>query len=182
MPLQATVDSLEGLPEDLHDEYEERDGKYHLKLLNNFVPADKVEDVSGLKSALQKERENNKNLAATKRQLEEQYGGIDPEEYQRLKELEAQEEERKAEKKGEWDKLKAQMTEAHNEELGKRAERENKLLTALERKTIDADAVAALNEFKGNVTLLLPHVIALASREGSREDGRGRWCIRSTGG
>jgi hypothetical protein len=69
------------------------------------VPADKVEDVSGLKSALQKERENNKNLAATKRQLEEQYGGIDPEEYQRLKELEAQEEERKAEKKGEWDKL-----------------------------------------------------------------------------
>jgi hypothetical protein len=31
MPLQATVDSLEGLPEDLHDEYEERDGKYHLR-------------------------------------------------------------------------------------------------------------------------------------------------------
>lgn len=160
MPLQATVDSLEGLSEELHDEYEEKDGKFHLKLLNGMVSADKVEDVSGLKSALQKERENNKALSQTKRQLEEQFGGIDPEEYQRLKDLEAHEEERKAEKKGEWDKLKEQMTTKHNEELGKRSERENKLLTALEKKTIDADAIAALNEHKGNVTLLLPHVKA----------------------
>lgn len=159
MPLQATLDSLDALPEEFHEDYEKGDDeKYHLKLLGNYVPKDQVEDVSGLKSALQKERENNKTLSKTKRELEEQYGGIDPEEYARLKELEAHEEERKAEKKGEWDKLKLQMTEKHNEELGKRTERENKLLAALERKTIDADAIAALNEFKGNVTLLLPHV------------------------
>jgi len=158
MPLKATLENLEELPEEFHEDYEERDGKFFLKILDNFVPKDKVEDVSGLKSALEKERQNNKALSSAKRQLEEQFGGIDVEEYQRLKELEQQEEENKAAKKGEWDKLKLQMTEKHNEELAKRAERENKLLSALERKTIDADAVAALNEFKGNVTLLLPHV------------------------
>jgi len=160
MPLQATLDSLEELPEELHEEYEEKDGKFHLKLLKGFVPADKVEDVSGLKSALQKERENASNASKKARALEEQFAGFDAEEYQRLKELEASEEEKKAEKKGEWDKLKLQMTEQHNTELAKQKAREAALLTALERKTIDADAVSALNEMEGNVTLLLPHVKA----------------------
>jgi len=171
MPLQATVDSLDGLPEEIHDAYEKTDdGKYRLSILKDLVPKDQIEDVSGLKSALSKERENAKTAAQRARQLEEQYSGFDPEEYQRLKELEAQEEERKAEKKGEWEKLKSQMTEQHQTELGKREEREKKLLAALERKTIDADAVAALNEYKGNVTLLLPHVkghVKMVEEDGS---------------
>jgi len=158
MPLQATLESLESLPEEFHEDYEEKDGKFHLKLLNGLVSADKVEDVSGLKSALAKERENASNSSKKLRALEEQFSGIDLEEYNRLKELEKTEAEKNAEKKGEWDKLKLQMTEAHNEELGKRTERENKLLSVLERKTIDAEAISALNELEGNVQLLLPHV------------------------
>jgi hypothetical protein len=159
MPLQATLDTLDGLSEELHEEYEaDAEGKFQLKLLKGLVSADKVEDVTGLKSALQKERENNKTLTQSRRALEEQYAGFDPDEFTRLKELEEKDNENKAEKKGEWDKLKVQMTDKHTEELGKRDAREAKLLTALERKTIDAEAVAALNEFKGNVTLLLPHV------------------------
>ena len=97
-------------------------------------------------------------------------GDIDPEDYVRLKELENKQEEDKAKKAGEWDKLRVQMTDKHNEELGKRDTREASLLTALERKTIDADAVAALNEFKGNVTLLLPHVkghVQMVEEEGA---------------
>lgn len=160
MSLQATLENLETLPAEFHEDYEERDGKFHLRLLSGFVPKDQVEDVTGLKSALGKERDNNKILAADKRRLEEQYGGVDPEDYARLKLLETTEEERKAEKKGEWDKLKLQMTDKHQEELGGRDQREAKLLSALERKTIDAEAVAALNASEGNVTLLLPHVKA----------------------
>lgn len=160
MPLLATLENLDTLPEEFHEDYEEREGKFHLKLLSNFVPKDQVEDVTGLKSALGKERDNNKTLTQKNRSLEEQFLGIDPEDYQRLKDLEKTEEEQKAEKKGEWDKLKGQMTEKHTEELTARDTREAKLLTALEKKTIDADAVSALNEYEGNVTLLLPHVKA----------------------
>ena len=158
MPLQATLDSLEELPEEFHEDYEERDGKFYLKILDNFVAKDQVEDVSGLKSALQKERENNKGLNSQLRQLKDQVDGVDVEEYNRLKELEQKAEEEKAKKAGEWDKLRGQMTEKHNEELAKRTTREKALLAALEKKTIDAEAIAALNELKGNVTLLLPHV------------------------
>jgi len=159
--LEATVDSLDGLPQDLHAEYEQGDdNRYHLKILSNFVPKDKVEDVTGLKSALQKERENNKTAAQQLRELREKMGDVDPEEYHRLQDMERKLDEDKAKKAGEWDKLKEQMTTKHNEELGKRSDREKRLLGALEQKTVDADAVSALNELKGNVTLLLPHVKA----------------------
>lgn len=53
MALKFVVDTLEGIDEGLHGEYEERDGKFHLKV--DGLPAH--EDVGGLKSALQKERE-----------------------------------------------------------------------------------------------------------------------------
>lgn len=161
MSLQATLDSLDGLPEDFHEDYEKReDNKYHLKILSSYVSKDSVEDVSGLKSALHKERENNKTAAQQLRELKERVGEVDPDEYQRLKDLERQIEEDKAKKAGEWDKLKVQMSDKHQEELSKRDGREKKLLGALEQKTVDADAVSALNEHKGNVTLLLPHVKA----------------------
>lgn len=158
MSLAATLDTLEGLAEDLHEDYEEKDGKFHLKLLNGLVSADKVEDVSGLKSALNKERDNASAASKKVRALEEQFAGVDLEEYNRLKELERTEEEKNAEKKGEWDKLKLQMTEAHNKELDGRTARENKLLSVLESKTIDAEAITALTELEGNVALMLPHV------------------------
>lgn len=158
MPLQATLDSLEGLPEEFHEDYEQRDGKFHLKILDGFVAKDQVEDVTGLKSALEKEREAARKAAARARALEEKVGEVDPEDYARLKELEAKQEEDKAKKAGEWDKLRDQMTTKHNEELNKRTAREQALIKALESKTVDAEAVSAINDLEGNVTLLLPHV------------------------
>lgn len=53
MALKFVVDTLEGIDEGLHGEYEEKDGKFHLKV--DGLPAQ--EDVGGLKSALQKERD-----------------------------------------------------------------------------------------------------------------------------
>jgi len=159
MPLLATVAKIEDVSEDLREEYiEGEDGKFHLKILGSYVPKDSVEDVSGLKSALKKERENASTAAARARKLEEDMAGIDPEDYARLKEMEAKEEENKAKKAGEWDKLREQMNTKHAEELAKRDKDKSRLMTALEKRTIDAAAVSALNELKGNVTLLLPHV------------------------
>lgn len=159
MGLETEVESLDTIPEQLRDEYvETEDGTYRLKILENYVPADKVEDVSGLKSALQKERESARKANKTLAQLKEQYGEIDPEEYAALKEAQQQAEEDKAKKAGEWDKLKSQMVEKHNQALQAKDKEIQGVLGVLERKLVDAEAVSALNELEGNATLLLPHV------------------------
>lgn len=55
MALKLIVDSLDGIPEALHGEYTEKDGKFVLAV-------DGIEDTSGLKSALDKERKTAKEL------------------------------------------------------------------------------------------------------------------------
>lgn len=66
--LEMVVDSLESVPEALRSEYAKgEDGKFHLAVSGG-------EDVSGLKSALQKEREAVKELKAKAAA----YDGIDP--------------------------------------------------------------------------------------------------------
>lgn len=171
MPLKPVVESLEGISEDLHEDYEQtEDGKYQLKVLSGFVPKDKVEDVSGLKSALQKERENARAAAARAKKLEEQVGEIDPEDYRRLKELEAKAEEEKAKKAGEWDKLRSQMLEKHQEELAKRDKERDRLMAALEAKLIDAEIASAINAEKGKAKPLIPIV---KNRVRMREDDKG---------
>lgn len=54
MPLQLVVDKLDDVPEAFRTEYEKDGEKFRLKV-------EGVEDVTGLKSALQKERDNVKN-------------------------------------------------------------------------------------------------------------------------
>jgi hypothetical protein len=57
MSLQLTVDNIEIVPEAFRGEYAEKDGKFHLNVLG-------LDDTSGLKSALQKERDANKKIKA----------------------------------------------------------------------------------------------------------------------
>ena len=52
MPLKATVESLEGLSEDVAALYTEKDDGSFTLSVEGFVPADAVENVDGLKSAL----------------------------------------------------------------------------------------------------------------------------------
>lgn len=54
MPLPLVADTLDAIPEPLRSAYVEKDGKYHLD-------AD-VPDVSGLKAAIQKEREDRRKV------------------------------------------------------------------------------------------------------------------------
>lgn len=151
MALQLVVDSLDALPENVRDLYQQDGEKFRLQL-------DGYEDPVGLKSALQKEREAAKQAqkqASAWAQL-----GKTPEEIQQLLEAQRKAEEDKAVKGGEWEKLKAQMLEQSAKE---RETLEAKLKakdSAIERYLIDAQATAAISELKGVPALLLPHVKA----------------------
>lgn len=69
--LPIVVDKLDDVPEAQRSLYVEKDGKHHLDVTG-------VDDNSGLKSALQKERELNKANAKALKDLQEQFSGIDP--------------------------------------------------------------------------------------------------------
>lgn len=162
MPLEATIDTLEGLSEEVADLYTEKDGGgYQLKILENYVPADKVEDVGGLKSALRKERENVSKLTGKLKSFEEKFGGVDLEEYQTLREQQEAQAEAEAERKGEWEKLKEQMRTKHTEAMEAKDKEIARRTAELERHLIDAEVVAAINGENGNVELLKPHVRSL---------------------
>jgi hypothetical protein len=161
MPLEATVQSLEGMSEDVAALYSEREGGgYELKI-DGFVPADKVEDTSGLKSALRKERDQVSALTGKLRGLEEKFAGIDLDEFEELRQARAEAAEAEAERKGEWESLKAQMRDSHAESLGKKDQVIERMRREIERLTVDSQATAAINEAEGNVTLLTPHVKSL---------------------
>lgn len=63
MPLQLTVDSLDSVPETLRDEYEQDGDKFRLKV-------EGLEDTTGLKSALEKERKSRSELEKKVRRWE----------------------------------------------------------------------------------------------------------------
>ena len=162
MPLEATVNTLEGLTEEVADLYTEKEGGgYRLKILDDYVPADKVEDVGGLKSALRKERENVSKLTGKLKSFEDKYGGIDLDEYEELRQAREAQAEAEAERKGEWEKLKEQMRAKHTEGMESKDKEIARLKKELERHLIDAEATAAINAADGNVTLLQPHVKSL---------------------
>lgn len=162
MPLEAHVSSLEGMSSEVAELYTEKEGGgYQLKILENYVPAEKVEDVGGLKSALRKERENVSKLTGKLKSLEDKFSGIDLEEIQELKRQREEQQEAEAERKGEWEKLKEQMRTKHTEGMQAKDAEIARLKKELERHLIDAEATAAINSVDGNVTLLQPHVKSL---------------------
>ncbi len=69
--LSLTVDDIATVPEAQRSLYVEKDGKHHLDVTG-------IEDTSGLKSALQKEREANKEAKRLQKEIEARYEGIDP--------------------------------------------------------------------------------------------------------
>lgn len=149
MALQLIVDSLEAIPEALKTEYTPKDGKFHLNV-------EGVEDTAGLKTALQKERKTASDLQKLTNAWKSL--GKTPEEIQELLEAQQQREQTEAERKGEWDKLKAQMNAGHADALKAKDETIGQMRKRLEAELIDAKAVAAIAAAKGVPELLLPHV------------------------
>jgi hypothetical protein len=73
MALKRILESLDGVPEPLHDEYEEKDGKFYLKPIEGLKP---VEEFNVVHRALSKEREEHKT---TKTKLVS-FGDLNPDE------------------------------------------------------------------------------------------------------
>jgi hypothetical protein len=71
MALELVVEKLESVAEEVRGLYVEKDGKFHLDVTG-------IEDNSGLKSALQKERDAAKTATKTLKEFQERFAGIDP--------------------------------------------------------------------------------------------------------
>ena len=105
MPLAKQLDSLDELPEQLHDLYEKTDAGFVLIPPEGFVAADEVEDVGGLKSALTKTREEKREAARKLKLMQEKFSGFDVEEYEKLKAAETDAETAKLEAAGQQEKV-----------------------------------------------------------------------------
>lgn len=160
MTIKAIVETTEGLPEPLQELYEPLEEGKGFRLKVEPVGGFSLEDVSGLKSALGKER----GEAEKWKRAAEKYGDLDPgaarEAMEKLAELE------KIDPNKEADKIAAAKIEAvtkqlvgkHGDEVKSRDETITQLRRKVETLLIDQAAVTALSEARGSVKLLLPHV------------------------
>jgi hypothetical protein len=147
MTLPATVDRLEDLPEAVREHYvATEDGRFRLD-------ADGVEDVAGLKSALDKERAARKALKAELAARDE--AGAEPEDAEAASEAAPEPE---------------PMPETAAAPDARRA--------ALEARLVDAEARAALQVARGVPELLLP---VLRDRLAVAEDDAGGLAVRVLG-
>lgn len=148
MALKAEVASLDEIDEPHRDLYVQKNGKFVLD-----VDADPG---AALKTALQKERQR---AGAYEKRLKTL--GIDEREDDEVSELLSLGEQAK-QGKGRADdqveQVKAALTKTHQRELDKRDTMIAELTTTLEEQLRDNAARTALEEHKGDVELLLPHV------------------------
>lgn len=85
---------------------------------SNLTPPEPSEDLSGLKSALQKERDRANQTDKQLKQIQEMFKGIDPEKYKQLQVLQAQAEE--------WNQKEAQMRQTLDQEWAGKLQAEQK--------------------------------------------------------
>jgi hypothetical protein len=155
MALKASIDSLDGVPEALHEHYtQSEDGKYRLN-------AEGIEDVSGLKSALAKEREERKRAKEALDKLKD----VDPEEYQTLKKEATERKEKKLLDSGKVEELIVERTSRMKADYDKQlkdlsTERDalQQKLTQLDQLTVD-NAMSAAAAKAGVLPEALPYVL-----------------------
>ena len=161
MALKAVLDSLEGVPEALHGEYEQKDGKFYLKVdgdANTLFPG-----LAAAKEQILKEKKELEQKLKT-------YEGIDPAKAKELMEAAEKAETDKLKQKGDWETREKQLTDRlaadlktrelqYNTELEKRETRIKTLQDSLEKHLVEAAATAAIAGAKGVPELLLPHAV-----------------------
>lgn len=161
MALKAIIDALDGLPDGVKEHYTARDdGKFALTV--DPVDGFALEDVSGLKTALGKERTQREKLEKDVIKFKD----LDPDkaraaltELDELKKIDpASEADKIANTK--FEAAKTQLLAKHQSEMGSLSERNTFLESQIGALLIDSAATAALAEAKGSVELLLPHVRA----------------------
>ena len=161
------MDSLEGLPEEFHENFEHGDdGKFHLKV-DGLVPPKDSDQFDELKGALVKQRNDTAAERAKRQEIEgalEALGGLDG--IQELKAQQEQAERDRLEKKGEWDALRSQMQEQHEQELGKERAEKQKLKQLLDKEIRGRQVMEAIAKHDGNPTLLQPILMQATSLAG----------------
>jgi hypothetical protein len=141
MGLKLIVDSLDGLDEGVKSLYAEKDGKFRLDV-------EGVEDVTGLKSALEKERSARRDL---EKRMKTALSEDDLEEYARLK--------AEADKGKDKDEILKSMRARHEKELEQSRQEASAVKARLEKTVLESTATQLLAKHGGNVSLLLPHIL-----------------------
>lgn len=157
MALLAIVNQgvFEKLPEPVKTEYKKQDdGSYLLDVtsVNDYA----LENVKGLKSALGSERTAREKLENSVKAFEGLDATAAKEALKKIKELGELPTEGKV--KEQIESLKKQLEEKHKGELGVKDTSITTLTKQLEKLMIEASAIKAISEHKGNIELLLPHV------------------------
>ena len=174
MALKKVLENLDNVDESLKSLYAEKDGKFVLDVEGGF------EDVDGLKSALAKERESARKAEQARKEREKELEnlGMSTDEIKDLIEKEKDRQSKQDLEKGEFEKLKNQLLEKHQKELGSKDERLSQVYKALEKQMITAEAVRAISKEKGVADLLLPHVQGQVKVE---ESDNGEFAVRVMG-
>jgi len=147
MPIEKVFEKQEDVPEFLKSAVVKQDGKF-------VFTAELPEEVTGLKSALDKERKAREEYEKRLKTFE----GIDPEEAKKQKETARKAEEEKAKQAGQWENWKAQMQQQFDTEKSALLKQVEALKSSLHQEMVGARATAAIAEAKGVPALLLPHI------------------------
>jgi hypothetical protein len=130
MALKPVLDSLEGVPEALHAEYHQRDGKYHLTV-EGMVSKDRLSEF----------RENNVTLKRQLDELSSRFDGIDPEKYRELSDRAQRDRDKKLIDAGKMEELVAErvsaMKDGYEKQIASFSEREKTVTKQLEGLLID---------------------------------------------
>lgn len=150
---KLTAEEHGKLVPDLQASYKKlADGSYVL----DVEGIDDLSDLAGALDRVKAEVKKARDEATAARAQAEKYKDIDPEKYKELLAA-AEDADRKAkEGKGEYDKIIAQMNEKHAQDLANKDKKIAAITAALESHLIEASAIAAIAEFKGEPALLLP--------------------------
>lgn len=151
-------EKFDELSEEEKQHYTERDGKFYLdvKPINGVA----LEDVTGLKSTVEKLRANEKKLQTDLAVIQDRYEDIDPDE--------AKEAIKKFDEVKNWDgnqkiqeaveATKRELVKAHKKEIESLEEELADAQIQLTDAIVDTKIVEAVQKEEGNVELLLPHV------------------------
>jgi len=172
--MKAVLASLDGIPEALHSEYEQRDGAYHLKIegdLPGFVPLSVHADI---KNKLTEFRDNNiallkdaaelagvssaSDLSPVRDKLKE-LSAVDPKEYAAMKKRIAEYEKTGAKQPEDVANLIAQQVDA--------------ALAPINKKLEESEANRQAAEQRANKALLRDAVGSKAAKEGARANALG---------
>jgi hypothetical protein len=128
LALSLNKEERDKLPKDVQPLYVEKEGKFVLDLPEG------VEEVGGLKSALEKERAAKKEADKKMKELAERYKDIDPEEYRRIMDKIGDQEEAMLLKAGKFDEVVAKRMDRANAAHKKALEEAAKKVQAAEER------------------------------------------------